>query len=680
MSEMSFNYDKFRELKNAYGSYAEKQQGDAVIKAVSFSLDSKARSFEVSTGDYKGKLFRSDEMKNDNNRIRDAFKKAVTDIFGEDKMIPKSVREAMKLDTDFDKAGRPLKAHRIQTTIAELEKYASIAHLLEDHINDECRILRAPTLSDEMVAAAAKYAEMCSTEVAIAAENHLLPDVQKKGKISKSALMAFYREVADRIKEIKLNNKSRSTDYAQFCAGLQGAYLLKGLTRHLGIAYHLMTNGNGDMLASVTSQLQAQLKSEFDETVSVRNEELDNLKDTIAKIDNLLSLNLSMERIRTSIRAHYLLTVPKEQVTKEVDRIIARGQTNKELNLNDLFGFFYKAEKPEFVKLRDVIMSHVAQRLLDGSMPPNPPVTKHGTDAVRTAISRDFIKYVKDCRRDLQLNALLGRDVYPVPDLFKDETVYARLEASTKEYLEPLKSSLSDVDFKPQPFILGEDEIPAELKAYPDVVKTLLSQPDFNPSTSPLGFDADDPEVKFVDRMADMAKIASNVIANSGAPEFKTNGQLKTTLFATVVKCYIKKNPGMVAKLKSMFPKGSTDTDAKMKEISDRVCQEQKDLLVKLHAAHEQIKAKYNIQKDDTENIEFEMSYVDKDRLPLSDEQVRGKTEEELKNYQRISDSAVWNSTRKRIKDVNSMLSILDINGPLRGYMADIAKEIANLD
>ncbi|MBQ7608919.1 MAG: hypothetical protein IJU76_13285, partial [Desulfovibrionaceae bacterium] len=67
---------------------------------------------KANTNDTVGKLgVRAQDIKDANNVARDLFKKAIADMYGGEKNIPKSVLDAMKL-SDFDK-GRPLTARRI---------------------------------------------------------------------------------------------------------------------------------------------------------------------------------------------------------------------------------------------------------------------------------------------------------------------------------------------------------------------------------------------------------------------------------------------------------------------------------------------------------------------------------------------------------------------------------------
>ncbi|MBQ7457297.1 MAG: hypothetical protein IJS54_06815 [Desulfovibrio sp.] len=69
-------------------------------------------TIKVNTNDTVGKLgARTQDIKDANNVARNLFKKAIADMYGGEKNIPKSVLDAMKL-SDFDK-GRPLTARRI---------------------------------------------------------------------------------------------------------------------------------------------------------------------------------------------------------------------------------------------------------------------------------------------------------------------------------------------------------------------------------------------------------------------------------------------------------------------------------------------------------------------------------------------------------------------------------------
>ncbi|MBQ7607577.1 MAG: hypothetical protein IJU76_06360 [Desulfovibrionaceae bacterium] len=68
-------------------------------------------TIKASSQDHVGYFRRSQEMKDVNNEIRTIFKNAIAEMFGGEKNIPKSVKDAMQL-SDYDK-GKPLTARRI---------------------------------------------------------------------------------------------------------------------------------------------------------------------------------------------------------------------------------------------------------------------------------------------------------------------------------------------------------------------------------------------------------------------------------------------------------------------------------------------------------------------------------------------------------------------------------------
>ena len=69
------------------------------------------RTIQPASGDWVGKIRRSNESRDANNITRGLFKQAILDMFGGEKNIPKSVLDAMRMQ-DFDK-GKPLTARRI---------------------------------------------------------------------------------------------------------------------------------------------------------------------------------------------------------------------------------------------------------------------------------------------------------------------------------------------------------------------------------------------------------------------------------------------------------------------------------------------------------------------------------------------------------------------------------------
>ncbi len=69
------------------------------------------RTIQPASGDWVGKIRRSNESRDANNIARGLFKQAIIDMFGGEKNIPKSVLDAMRMQ-DFNK-GKPLTARRI---------------------------------------------------------------------------------------------------------------------------------------------------------------------------------------------------------------------------------------------------------------------------------------------------------------------------------------------------------------------------------------------------------------------------------------------------------------------------------------------------------------------------------------------------------------------------------------
>ncbi len=69
------------------------------------------RTIQPASGDWVGRIGRSNESRDANNITRGLFKQAIIDMFGGEKNIPKSVLDAMRMQ-DFDK-GKPLTARRI---------------------------------------------------------------------------------------------------------------------------------------------------------------------------------------------------------------------------------------------------------------------------------------------------------------------------------------------------------------------------------------------------------------------------------------------------------------------------------------------------------------------------------------------------------------------------------------
>ena len=77
------------------------------------------RSIVVKTGDFIGK-FRSQASEDVNNAVRDLFKRTVIDMFGGERYIPDSVKDAM-LMKDYGK-GKPLTARRINAVATAIKK------------------------------------------------------------------------------------------------------------------------------------------------------------------------------------------------------------------------------------------------------------------------------------------------------------------------------------------------------------------------------------------------------------------------------------------------------------------------------------------------------------------------------------------------------------------------------
>ena len=115
-------FGKFLEFAQ---SQANATSSKAVARIVEDEKGAKAplagRNITVANGDHAYSRDRTDAERSANDKTREAFKKAVADMFGGENRIPASVRKAMVLD-DYN-CGKPLTARRIMAVNKALRPY-----------------------------------------------------------------------------------------------------------------------------------------------------------------------------------------------------------------------------------------------------------------------------------------------------------------------------------------------------------------------------------------------------------------------------------------------------------------------------------------------------------------------------------------------------------------------------
>ncbi len=120
--EINAQFNKFLEFAQSQANAASSK---AVARIVEGEKGEKAplagRNITVANGDHAYSRDRTDAERSANDKTREAFKKAVADMFGGENRIPASVRKAMVLD-DYN-CGKPLTARRIMAVNKALRPY-----------------------------------------------------------------------------------------------------------------------------------------------------------------------------------------------------------------------------------------------------------------------------------------------------------------------------------------------------------------------------------------------------------------------------------------------------------------------------------------------------------------------------------------------------------------------------
>ena len=124
MSQINFANTQFAKFVNYANSLPNASESKAIVAAAPGNADGEKpladRNIVPKEGDYVGKIFRNQTLKDVNNEVRRLFKDAVAKMFGGENNIPASVKSAMKLG-DYGK-GKPLTARRIIAVNNAIEK------------------------------------------------------------------------------------------------------------------------------------------------------------------------------------------------------------------------------------------------------------------------------------------------------------------------------------------------------------------------------------------------------------------------------------------------------------------------------------------------------------------------------------------------------------------------------
>ena len=128
---MAINFDNadYRMFTD-FAATAAKQTTRAALGTLN-APDGTARTVKASSQrDFIGNVWRLSAKRADNDAVRDLFRQTIVDMFGGENRIPKSVKDAMKLQ-DYGK-GKPLTARRISLVKAAVDQVAANARRLGD--------------------------------------------------------------------------------------------------------------------------------------------------------------------------------------------------------------------------------------------------------------------------------------------------------------------------------------------------------------------------------------------------------------------------------------------------------------------------------------------------------------------------------------------------------------------
>ena len=191
----AINRQAFDSLSASFGQFvADGHVKDSTIVKTGTGIN----ALRAGSGDFRGNvLFRSASQIEENNAVRNAFLKSVSDVYGGEDHIPESVKVAMKA-SDFDGKGHPLTARRIRATMDAIrmdidhKKIADVVESQEWLFGGDYVIDLKQTRPD-LVNVLVQYSESLANDMLDVMKTTILPDIEK-GKAPSVAKMRRFLE------------------------------------------------------------------------------------------------------------------------------------------------------------------------------------------------------------------------------------------------------------------------------------------------------------------------------------------------------------------------------------------------------------------------------------------------------------------------------------------------------
>ncbi|MCQ2390901.1 MAG: hypothetical protein MJ240_05720 [Kiritimatiellae bacterium] len=427
----SINRQAFDRLSSSFGQFVadEHMKGSTIVKT-----GTGLNALRAGSGDFRGNIFfRSASQIEENNAVRNAFLKSVSDVYGGQDHIPESVRKAMK-ESDFDGKGHPLTARRIRATMDAIrmdidhKKIADAVETLEWCGDKDIKKLsrKDPAAVDALH----QYTDKLADDFLDAMKATILPDVQK-GKVPSAAKLLDFMELlgqADKPETAELfpSDTLEKDEAVQIRQSCRVGALAKAFARDEGMIKLIFSNSKDSaaMARNFASAYDeyALLYEKGDKEVGRRKTEQVSCCQLLATIRSFMVAGMSPEAISS-----LLVKMADEQAGPQpeeakgnltLSRVIdAVGQHPDARARGALYGF----------------LRQIGQSVLDGTLRPRKP----GCDDALylTGVVRLY-EMIGDCARNRETNAKAGNhDAQPESIMGS-----AELDAQVKQLLREIRN------------------------------------------------------------------------------------------------------------------------------------------------------------------------------------------------------------------------------------------------
>ena len=431
----SINREAFDSLSASFGQFvADGHVKDSTIVKTGTGIN----ALRAGSGDFRGNVFfRSARQIEENNAVRTAFLKSVSDVYGDEDHIPESVRKAMKA-SDFDGKGHPLTARRIRATMDAIrtdidhKKIADVVESQEWLQGDYVDVLK--NTRPDLINKLRQYTDKLASDIFDVMKTTILHDIEK-GKAPSVAKMRHFLEAANRENpetQNILSSDNGNLEREDTVRACWDAAFNKALVRNETLMKFFFNDSKVAAEASRNlTQAYEEIRDSFDLNVREEADAYDDFNRKAARFEGRLFMTRHF--VVVDLTPNEILSLLNKMVNEQ-------GRTKTEsdkkvltlMTAIDVIRMLPNAEQRAVVSK---FYRQIGQSILDGTIRARKP---SGEDALYDVlIKKELLNEIVDCGRNCKRNAKAGNHDLPETIMGSPE-----LDEQLKQRLTELKAQI----------------------------------------------------------------------------------------------------------------------------------------------------------------------------------------------------------------------------------------------